>query len=169
MPIDENDPSGEQTALGRSNGSDAILPLGDRLDEIVQERFNRKDWVEVAAAVLLAVATIVAAWSAYQATRWSGVQANASSLAGATRAEAAEATTIFSLKAQSDTQMWIFWLEQFASEDPETSLAFVEERFRDEFRPAFDAWLAQTPVEGIPPETPLTMEEYQPAERRLAP
>lgn len=51
--------------------SDAILPFGggERLDEIAQERFNRTDWIELAAAVILALATIVAAWSADQATR----------------------------------------------------------------------------------------------------
>ncbi len=61
-------------------GSGAILPfgVGERLDEIAQERFNRTDWIELAAAVILARATIVAAWSAYQATRWGGEQAKAS-------------------------------------------------------------------------------------------
>ena len=54
-------------------------PIGDRLDEIAQDRFGRTDWIELAAAVLLALATIVAAWSAYQATRWGGEQAKASS------------------------------------------------------------------------------------------
>ena len=58
-----------------SSTSDAILPFGERLDEIAQDRFNRTDWIELAAAILLALATIVAAWSAYQATRWGGVHA----------------------------------------------------------------------------------------------
>ena len=65
-----------------------------RLDELAQ-RFDKTDWIELGAALLLALTTIMAAWTAYQATRWVGVQANAFSSAGAARTEAAQATTIF--------------------------------------------------------------------------
>ena len=75
--------------------SDAILPFGDRLDTIAQERFNRTDWIELAAAVLLALATVTAAWSAYQATRWGGVQANAYSAAAAKRTEATQQNSLY--------------------------------------------------------------------------
>ncbi len=43
--------------------SDAIIPFGDKLDEIAQERFNKTDWIELVAAFVLAAATILAAWS----------------------------------------------------------------------------------------------------------
>ena len=75
--------------------SDAILPfgVGERLDEIAQDRFDRTDWIELVAAVLLALATIVAAWSAYQATRWGGEQAKASRAALTAKTDAAQQTT----------------------------------------------------------------------------
>jgi hypothetical protein len=59
---------GDPRGTGARGGphSDAILPFGERLDEIAQERFDRTDWIELAAAIILALATIVAAWSAYQ-------------------------------------------------------------------------------------------------------
>jgi hypothetical protein len=41
----------------------------------------RDRWVELIAAVLLSMATVLTAWSGYQATRWSGVQATAFSRA----------------------------------------------------------------------------------------
>jgi hypothetical protein len=149
--------------------SDAILPfgVGDRLDEIAQDRFNRTDWIELAAAVILALATIVAAWSAYQATRWGGEQAKASRSALEARADASQLTTIYAAEVQVDVQLWTLWLQQ-ASEDNEDGIAFVQERFRDEFKPAFEAWLAQVPEGEAPPGTPLEMPEYAPESRDQA-
>jgi hypothetical protein len=43
---------------------------------------------------------------------------------------------------------------------------FLEERFRDEFRPVFEAWLALNPSENPDaPPTPFTMSEHVIAER----
>jgi len=163
--------------------SDAILPFGERLDEIAQERFNRTDWIELAAAVLLALATVMAAWAAYQSTRWGGEQANAFSAAGAARTEAAQATSIAGSLTQIDVQLWTLWLDVLNLEfrnlavDPSgtsapelldaTAVAFVAERFRDEFKPAQAAWLALEPPPGLvlPLGTPFDMEEYVVAER----
>jgi hypothetical protein len=144
--------------------SEAILPFGDRLDEIAQERFNRTDWIELVAAVILALATIVAAWSAYQATRWGGEQAKASRSALSAKTDAAQQTTIFGTQAQVDVQLWTLWLQQRADES-ERGAAFVEERFREEFKPAFAAWRADVPEGEAPPGTPFTMAEYAPAAR----
>lgn len=141
---------------------DAIIPYGERLDTIAQERFGRTDWIELAAAVLLALATVVAAWSAYQATRWGGVQANAFSAAGAKRVEATQATNLYAAGVQVDVQTWIAWLQQSAA-DNERGTVFLYERFRDEFRPAFDAWTASVPTGETPPGTPFDLPQYQPA------
>lgn len=170
---DDSAASGRDERTGGAQPrSEAILPFGDRLDEIAQERFNRTDWIELAAAVLLALATIVAAWSAYQATRWGGEQASASRSALAARTAAAQETTIFGSQVQVDVQLWILWLQQIQLDrregDNASGMAFVEVRFRDEFRPAFEAWLAQVPEGSVPPGTPFAMPEYQPASRAAA-
>ena len=140
------------------------MPYGGRLDEIAQDRFGRTDWIELAAAVLLALATIVAAWSAYQSTRWSGEQAKASRSALEAKTDAAQQTTIFGTSAQVDVQLWTMWLQQRADEN-QVAADFIEERFRDEFAPAFDAWLALSPDGEPPPGTPFEMEEYAPTAR----
>jgi hypothetical protein len=162
-------PAPDERVAPDTSASEAILPFGDRLDEIAQDRFNRTDWIELAAAVILALATIVAAWSAYQATRWGGEQAKASRSAIEARTAAAQETTAFGAQAVVDVQLWVFWLEQAQMDTPENdnslALAFIEERFRDEFIPAFDAWLAQVPEGEIPPARPFDMAEYQPAAR----
>ncbi len=166
MTADGPDPGGPRPRPDESS-SDAILPFGERLDEIAQERFNRTDWIEVVAAVLLALATIVAAWSAYQATRWSGEQSAATRSALEAKSDAAQQASLGGTLAEADIQLWIFWLEQIrlheTTGDNAAGIAFVEERFRDEFKPAFDAWLAQASEGEAPPGTPLEMEEYQPA------
>jgi hypothetical protein len=160
-----SDPSRGQDERGSSDqiASDAIVPYGEALDRVAQERFGRTDWIELAAAVLLSLATVAAAWSAYQATRWGGVQANSFSAAGAKRVEATQATNLYAAGVQVDVQTWIAWLEQAANGD-EAGETFLYDRFREEFKPAFDAWLALVPVGEPPPGTPFDLPEYAPAD-----
>jgi hypothetical protein len=169
MPSEQDAPAPPQRAADHDagsahprRGSDAILPFGERLDEIAQERFHRTDWIELAAAVLLALATVVAAWSAYQATRWSGVQASSSRSAIEAKTDAAQQTSILGTQVQIDVQLWTLWLQQSLDENA-TGQAFLEERFREEFKPAFGAWLGQVREGDVPPDTPFSMDAYQPA------
>ena len=122
---------------------------------------------KLAAAVILALATIVAAWSAYQATRWGGEQAKASRGALEARADASQLTTIYTAEVQVDVQLWTLWLQQ-AADDNEPGLAFVAERFRDEFKPAFEAWSTLVPDSETPPGTPFDLPEYAPETRDQA-
>ena len=151
----------------KEKSSDAILPFGDKLDEIAQERFNKTDWIELVAAFILAAATILAAWSAYQSTRWSGNQANSSAEAGALRAEANRSSSIFAAQVGIDVQLWTMWLLQAQAQD-QAGMDFLEERFREEFKPSFTAWRALTPIGEPPPGTPFELEEYQPEEQAKA-
>jgi len=151
----------------REPSSDAILPWGERLDAIAQERFNRTDWIELAATILLSLATIAAAWSAYQSTRWGGVQANNYNASGAKRTEATQQNSIFAADAQIDVMAWITYLEHRQAGD-ERGAEFLRDRFREEFKPAFDAWIAQAAPGKYPPGTPFDMPEYKPAAKRLA-
>jgi len=147
--------------------SDSIIPYGDRLDAIAQERFNKTDWIELVAAFVLAAATILAAWSAYQSTRWSGNQANSAAEAGALRTEAARASSFYGAQVGIDVQLWTLWLEQ-ASIENQSGMDYVAARYRDEFKPAFDAWLALAPPGGQSPGTPFDMEEWQPEQAATA-
>lgn len=125
----------------------------------VAERFGKSDWIELTAAILLAAATIASAWSAYQATRWSGVQANAFSAAGAARTESVRSSNLATAQRQVDVASFIAWLQAYAGEQ-EGLLDFYQERFREEFKPAFEAWLASVPAGAVPPGTPFALPEY---------
>lgn len=104
----------------------------------------------------------MATWSAYQSTRWSGVQAEAYSSAAASRTAATQATNIYAAEVQVDVESWLAWLQHYAQGDTEAA-AFLRDRLRDDFKPAFDAWLAQVPAGEAPPGTPFDMDEYESA------
>jgi hypothetical protein len=117
-------------------------------------------WVEVVAASVLALATIASAWSAYQATRWGGVQAAAFAEAGALRAESVRASDLADAELTVDVEYFAIWLDG-ASQGEEDLQQRVEDSFRPEFAVAFDAWQATDPfVNPDAPHTPFEMEEY---------
>jgi hypothetical protein len=120
-----------------------------------------RDRLELAAALLLALAAVATAWSSYQATRWNGEQAKTASTVNKTRIEAARAADLASSQTQVDIATFVQWVDAYAHDDSELA-GFYRARFREEFRPAFEAWIATRPVqtEGAPP-TPFAMSEYR--------
>ena len=111
--------------------------------------------------VLLAVAAVATAWCSYQATRWNGEQANAASRTNAIRIEAARAQGLAEAQTQVDVATFTQWVDAYARE--ETELAdFYFERFRAEFKPAVDAWIAARPLKNPDaPLTPFAMPQYR--------
>jgi hypothetical protein len=119
------------------------------------------DRVEVVATVLLSAAAVATAWSSYQATRWNGEQAKASSRTNAIRIEAARAQGLAEAQTQIDVATFTQWVDAYARQ--ETELAdFYFKRFRAEFKPAVDAWLATKPRKNPnAPLTPFAMPQYE--------
>ena len=113
------------------------------------------------ATVVLALAAVAIAWSSYQATRWNGEVTKASGRVNALRIDAARAQGLAEGQTQVDIAMFFEWVNADATDDPDLA-DFYEQRFRPEFRPAFDAWLASDPLTdaGAPP-SPFAMDEYQ--------
>jgi hypothetical protein len=129
---------------------------------------QKRDWVEVAAAVLLAFAAVATAWSSYQATRWNGEQAKASGKVNKTRIEAARASDLANAQEQVDVATFMQWVDSYARGDDEL-VAFYQQRFRAEFKPAFNAWIATKPLKTKgAPLTPFAMPEYQLAAKKEA-
>jgi hypothetical protein len=117
--------------------------------------------LEVLSTVLLAFAAVATSWSGYQATRWNGEQAKASGRTNAIRIDAARAQGLSQAQTQVDVATFAQWVDAYALQ--RTELAdFYFKRFRKEFRPAVDAWIATRPLKN--PEAPLTpfaMPEYK--------
>jgi hypothetical protein len=128
-----------------------------------------RDWVEVVAAVLLALATVASAWSAYQAAAWSGVESTKFSLSQAARTQAAEADE----KADSQNAVDIFLFSSYADAFARGDVRLVEyyetSLFRDEMKPALEAWKATRPLTNPQaPKNPFVMPEYKLAEAEKA-
>ena len=122
---------------------------------------RRRDWVEIAATVLLALAAVATAWSSYQATRWNGEQAKTSGSVNKTRIEASRAADLANAQQQVDVATFMQWVDSYAR--GETRLVtFYRERFREEFKPAFNAWVATKPLQTAgAPRTPFVMPQYR--------
>lgn len=129
----------------------------------------RDERVEVVAAVLLSLATVLSAWGAYQATRWSGEQANSYAEAAALRASANSQGTVASRQIQIDVATYLAWADAVQADDSRLA-EFIRARFRAEFKPAFDAWLDGAPLDdaGLPAGTPFEQPEYKLAAQALA-
>ena len=133
--------------------------------EATQDGAKKRNVIEIFATLLLAFAAVATAWSSYQANRWNGEQVKAGSRTNALRIDAARAQGLSEAEAQVDVATFIQWANAYATGN--TALQdFYRARFRDDFRPAFDAWIATRPLQNPDaPPTPFKMAEYQPKSR----
>ena len=142
--------------------------------------------LELAATIVLAVAAILTAWTAFQSAKWGGVQATSFNEAGANRTESTRFSTLAGQQAQVDISTFTNWLNAMQADsragdvelpanaadyqpDPDTLSGFLFQRFREEFRPAVDAWLQTDPFNNPDaPAIPVDVPEYELAARDTA-
>lgn len=116
--------------------------------------------LEIIAGVLLAIATIAIAWSGYQATRWSGEQADAYARANTARTESAKAASRAQTLGSIDIALFTEWVNATAAGDSRKA-AFYRARFRDDFQKPFAEWLALRPLKTpSAPKSPFELESY---------
>ena len=115
------------------------------LSEQGEATTSRERWLEIAAALLLSLATLGIAWSGYQAAKWSGLQARRYTQASTARSLANRASTVAVQDRTQDLLNFNRWLEVSTSGNSELADLYVR-RFRDEFRPAFERWLGEDPL-----------------------
>jgi hypothetical protein len=146
----------EKSSLERTNSEQQVQHYID-----LPSRWDRwEPLAEIIATVILALATLATAWSGYQSARWGGVQATNFSQAGALRTESTRASTQAGQLMQIDIGLFTNWINAYASED-QRLVDFYQDRFREEFKVAFDAWLATDPANNPDaPKSPFTMPEY---------
>jgi len=124
-------------------------------------RVRRDNWPEIVATLLLALAAVATAWSSYQAARWNGEQAKASGSVNKTRLQATRASALANAQTEVDVATFTQWVDAYARK--ESVLAdFYFRRFRAEFKPAVNAWLATRPLKNPKaPLTPFAMPQYR--------
>jgi hypothetical protein len=125
-------------------------------------RASRADHrLELAATLLLAIAAVATAWSSYQSSRWHGQQAKAQSASIAARVESTRADGVANRQVQIDVALFTQWVDAYARDESELA-DFYRRRFREEFTPAFDAWIATRPLRNPDaPLSPFALPEYK--------
>jgi hypothetical protein len=116
---------------------------------------------ELVATVLLAMAAVATAWASYQSARWHGEQAKAQSASIAARVESTRAANVANRQGQIDVALFTQWVDAYARDETELA-AFYDKRFRPEFKPAFNAWVATRPRKNPDaPLSPFAMPQYK--------
>ncbi len=120
--------------------------------------------IELLSTILLAVAAVATAWSTYQSAQWRGEQAVDTSRGIAARIQSSQASTRAGQLTQIDIATFIQWVNAGEAGNPKLA-RFYRTRFRAEFRPAVDAWIATKPrTNPDAPLTPFAMPQYRVAE-----
>ena len=113
--------------------------------------------LDLTTVLLLSITAVLTAWCGFEASKWGGEMSIAFSQASSARVQAAAAESTAQAARQYDLTIYTEWV--LAEADGRDELvSFIEERFTDEFRVAFDAWIA----EGRQSRGPFAMDEYVP-------
>jgi hypothetical protein len=120
--------------------------------------------LELLSTILLAVAAVMTAWATYQSNQWRGETAIKYSKATAARIQSSAASTRAGQLTQVDIATFIQWVDAYVAGKRDLA-RFYRRRFRPEFKPAFDAWLATNPrTNPSAPLSPFAMPQYRVSE-----
>jgi hypothetical protein len=124
--------------------------------------------LEIFAAIILSLGSLLTAWSSYQAAQWSRIQAIRGNGALTRMVESSRLSTLAGQDTLVDVVTFTNWLEAIST-DNKVLADFYRQRFRAEFRPSFEAWLALKPlINRDAPSSPFAMDKYNPANRQAA-
>lgn len=121
---------------------------------------TRNHRLDTISTLLLSVAALATSWAGYQATLWGGEQTRHIASATVARARASRAVVRTGQFVMLDVGQFNYWLEEKAHRDSKLT-AFIERRFRPEFKAAFDEWIKGNPLES--PESapsPFSLSQY---------
>jgi hypothetical protein len=145
---------------------ESVGPLGYVIRKLTQVRENvsssqsRFEAIEIIEALILALVAVATAWSGYQAAKWAGTRAEQYAQASRLRVTAEGLATLAGQERIYDSDTFNSWLAA-KLDDKEKAAEFFERRFRDEYRPAFTAWLSTDPFNNAQaPPGPIFMPQY---------
>jgi hypothetical protein len=145
---------------------ESVGPLGYVIRKLNQVRASgdtsqsRLELIEIIEALILALVAVATAWSGYQAAQWAGKRAELYAKASRLRVTAEGLATLAGQERIYDSETFDSWLA--AKLDGKAQAAdFFERRFREEYRPAFAAWIRTDPFNNAQaPPGPIFMPEY---------
>ncbi|HRQ13880.1 MAG TPA: hypothetical protein PK205_11300 [Promineifilum sp.] len=135
--------------------------------EDLTDRKIRK-WSEFWATIILSFATLLTAWAGYEAGKWGSNSAALNTQAAMMSIEGTRLRSEAQERLLIDLSLFTEWIN--ATSSGNTQLAdLYRARFRDGFRPAFDAWLATDPLTNPDaPDSPFEMPDYARIEKAAA-
>jgi hypothetical protein len=145
---------------------ESVGPIGYIIRKLNQVRDSidtsqsRWEFIEIIEALILALVAVATAWSGYQAAEWAGRRAEDYANASRLRVNAEGLATLAGQERIYDSDTFDSWLA--AKLDGKAQAAeFLERRFRDEYRPAFTAWMKTDPFNNAHASPgPIFMPEY---------
>src|SRR5437899_9649878 len=121
---------------------------------------SRFEAIEIIEAVILALVAVATAWRGYQAAQWAGKRAKNYAEASRLRVTAEGLATLAGQERIYDSDTFNSWVAA-KLDGKEKAAEFFERRFRDEYRPAFAAWMSTDPFNNAQaPPGPIFMPEY---------
>jgi len=151
-----------------------VSPTGDRdrgagaKSAPQQESQAQPSWAEewdrrstTLAVLLMALATLGSAWSAYQSSLWNGIQIFNLNDAATISRKAGEKMTIAGQQRNLDAVLFAQCARDFFDGKLQ-QVQFVLARMRPEFRKTVEAWLSMQPAKNPnAPSTPFAMPQYR--------
>ena len=121
---------------------------------------KRKQRFELCESIVLSVAVVATAWSAYQAALWNGIESFRLAAAAAASRAAMEKHLFTEQQFTLDAMQVLHVADHFL-EGKSNIVDFYVKRIRPELRDAVEAWIALKPLENSnTPAHPLVMPEY---------
>ena len=145
---------------------ESVGPVGYVIRKLKQMResgdtsHSRFEVIEIIEAMILALVAVATAWSGYQAAQWAGQRAQLYAKANRLRVTAEGLATLAGQERIYDSDTFNSWLAAKLGGKAEAA-EFFERRFRNEYRPAFAAWMSTDPFNNAQaPPGPIFMPEY---------
>ena len=123
---------------------------------------EKKKRVDLLSTVLLSLAAVLSATSAYQASRWYSEMSLSLNESTTLRAESAVSDRDANRGTLADMMLFVEWSKEFRNKDSLMMIA-IEDRFSETLNTAFSAWLHQSEKGAaglLPKGTPFSMAEY---------
>jgi hypothetical protein len=166
----ENDDSPSLPQLSSPTGMPERRRFWRRPQPTAEDISDRriKKWSEFWATIILSFATLITAWSGYEAGKWNGIQTALNTQSTMLSIDGTRLRTEAQERLLVDIALFTDWVNAMGTGNAPLA-DFYRARFRDGFQPAFDAWLATDPLlNPDAPASPFEMDVYDRAETGAA-
>lgn len=123
--------------------------------------------IEILSAMVLASAGLMTSWAGFQGQLWTGVQTSNYAECTVLRLEASRMRTRADQRQAVEVSLFSAWMDAHLS-GKQRLAAIYRERLPEDFKPAFETWLAARPLQTTgAPLSPFDMPGYRRADEAI--